>query len=672
MSDKRHTKIPDRTEPEKLLASDEHWVLRWLVRMPLLRVADLRACTQISQSSLYRLLARLQERGWVEAVSPAALAQRSCRCYYLSNRGISRLAQVQGVDPVTLAREAGADERGLLRLLPRLPELIALQEVLWEVCLSAPEHLTYAGERSAIAWHVLRDYIHELPGADHALRCPVSALLLLRQRRMVPRYPDAMRQEVAEHLARAEEHWYDLQIIMDSPLLDIHAIHTWLTRLERIQASISWFPPLLILVATPERMALWHDTMRHLRRAKFRSFLTAALAVYPQPERTIRPGNIWRWGWQRIGTQAPCHLHDLLQPHSSHEIPADVMVTVSQSEQLVREYAPHHAKAQRSSSFAHPHQPLVITGHFTRRVIEARSEQRLLALPVSLASLCLSSQAIRLLTQLEQAPFLNHEELAVFAGLRPASVSRTLSQLAREGWLHQAHDLLPGSRQENRPRWVLSARGVRALARRFHLPQTPRMVTHTTTTGEQVWLPQKAAALLSEATWSHQQGIYVFFTRLAAHTSDDPMVPRLHWWSQQGGRRFYLWQKTTCLLSPDATAEVGNEEHTLQFWLEYAAGDPAPRDFTRLLRGYSTYLRSRAWMGEQRPLPALCVLVQESSHEQRLARLVTQAQEQLLGCHVAVTTMSRAQARGGFAPIWWPLSPSAASTTGERVCMLDL
>src|SRR3954464_3489113 len=145
MNPKRQTKTP---EQEEQLSSDERWVLRWLVRMPLLRVADLRACTQISQANLYRLLARLQERGWVETVSPAALAHRSCRCYYLSNRGISRLAEAQGVDPATLAREAGGDERSLLHLLPRLPELIALQEMLWNVCLSAPEYLTYGGERS--------------------------------------------------------------------------------------------------------------------------------------------------------------------------------------------------------------------------------------------------------------------------------------------------------------------------------------------------------------------------------------------------------------------------------------------------------------------------------------------------------------------------------------------
>jgi DNA-binding MarR family transcriptional regulator len=318
---------------------------------------------------------------------------------------------------------------------------------------------------------------------------------------------------------------------------------------------------------------------------------------------------------------------------------------------------------------APPHAHHLVVGQFTRRIEEARDEQRLEALPVSLASLCLNSQAFRLLIQLEQAPFLSHEELAAFLGLHAVSVSRTLSQLAREGWLHLAHDLLPGSRRENRTRRVLSARGIRALARRFHLPQTPKIVAHTTRTGEQIWLPQKAASLLSLPAWSHQQGIYSFFAELAANTPGDPAAPRLRWWSQQEGHRFYLWQKTTCLFSPDATAEVGNEERTRHFWLEYLAGAPSVRDFTRRLRGYSTYLRSRAWMGEQRPLPVLCVLVEGPSQEQRLARLIPSIQEQLLGCRVTVTTMSRVQARGGFAPIWWPLSPTPAE---ERVSLLDL
>ncbi len=102
---------------EEQIPQQEYEILRWLLHSPFLRAADLVIlCNKRSRASLYRSLTSLQQRGWVEAVTPVALGQQSCACYYLSNRGLHLVADHLGVDPAQVARKSGADERGLLRL----------------------------------------------------------------------------------------------------------------------------------------------------------------------------------------------------------------------------------------------------------------------------------------------------------------------------------------------------------------------------------------------------------------------------------------------------------------------------------------------------------------------------------------------------------------------------
>jgi DNA-binding MarR family transcriptional regulator len=641
-----------------------------------LRVADLVfLCNKRSRASLYRSLAHLQQRGWVEAVTPVSLGQQSCACYYLSNQGLHLIAGKLKVDPAQVAGRYGADERGLLRLLPRLRPLMLLQTFLWDLCLSAPDHLTYQGQRSAIAWHWTRDYTYHIHQQERSFPCTLSLLLVLRMRPMVPHYPDAFREEAAQQQARSKEIWYSLHVLLDAPLLDARAIESKLTSLclARAAALSFSFPPILILVATPERLALWHAGMRRLLETKACPELQAALAVvaYHMPLSSLQE-DVWRWPWQRLGTQAPCHLQDLLIPGAVECLPPGVLTTLeSKQEQTGTQESLSAFPSQQPASRPPTRERLlpIVRGQFTERVAKAVHTQQVHALPLSLACLSLTSREIPLLLQLERSPAASPEELAAWEELLPSSVTRTLSQLAQKGWIRGASDLLPASVAHRKQRYILSKQGIHALARIFHLPVKPQMVLLSLSAGQQEWVPRRVAALVRGQRWHHQIGLYAFFAQFARAASAQSDL-RLHWWSLEQGIRRYQWNGATYLFHPDATAEVGRGEQIQRFWLEYAGGDPSVRDFTRTLSSYAAYLRSKVWMSEQRPLPALCYLVSAPAQEHRLARVVDKGQAALTGYHLGVTTLGRVQNAGVLAPIWQPLLPAREAT--RRVSLLDL
>jgi DNA-binding MarR family transcriptional regulator len=654
----------------------EYELLRWLLHYPFLRVADLVfLCNKRSRASLYRSLAHLKQRGWVEAVTPVALGQQSCACYYLSNQGLHLVADWLGVDPAEVAGKSGADERGLLRLLPRLRSLMLLQTFLWNLCHSAPDHLTYQGQRSAIAWHWTRDYTYHIHHQERSFPCTLSLLLILRMRPMVPHYPDAFREEAAQQQARSKETWYSLHILLDAPLLDTRAIQSKLKSLclARAAAFSFSFPPLLILVAAPERLALWHAGMRRLLETEAFPELQAALAVvaHDMPLSSVQE-DIWRWSWQRLGTQTPCHLQDLLIPSLAERLPPDALSALEgRQEQTRTQEALPALPSQRSASRTPMRGRLlpVVRGQFAQRVAEAIHRQQIHILPLSLACLSLTSREMALLLQLERAPAASPEELAAWEALHPSSVARTLSQLIQKGWVRRADDLLPASVERRKQRYILSKHGMHALARIFHLPAKPQMVLLSRPAGQEEWVPRRVAALVRGQRWPHQIGLYTFFAQFARATSAQSDL-RLHWWSLEQGIRRYQWNGANYLFHPDATAEVERGEQVQRFWLEYAGGDPSGRDFTRTLSSYAAYLRSMVWMSEQRPLPALCYLVSGPVQEHRLARVVDKGQAVLTGCHLGVTTIGRVQNAGVLAPIWWPLLP--AREAARRVSLLDL
>ena len=119
-----------------------------LLRYPLQRADDrvVGVARWASRATVYRHLQALGVLGLVESVLPKTLGAGK-RLYHLSNPGLHLLAWYLDRPARKLARRWQADEAGLLRLLPRLPTLLVLQEVVNGLVTYAAEAMTTQGRR---------------------------------------------------------------------------------------------------------------------------------------------------------------------------------------------------------------------------------------------------------------------------------------------------------------------------------------------------------------------------------------------------------------------------------------------------------------------------------------------------------------------------------------------
>jgi hypothetical protein len=575
--------------------------------------------------------------------------------------------------------------------------LVVVQEFLADLCRSAPEHLTYQGQRSAIAWHFLRDYRYLVQDEQRHTSCTVDALLVLRMRPHLPRYPDASREEQTEQQARSQERWYDLQVVLDSPLWDAAQIRIRLKQLclARNKLSPASFPVTLILLSAPEREALWHACMRRLAETDQLAPLDAVLCVYQpfaQPALS-QEGWVWRLPWQRLSPKAPCHLHQLLVPQKAEDVTAPLLISLeqeaSEAEQLMitQRSPPSQASTSReqivSDGMTSERQPIVPHGRL-RRIVRGHFAERVAfedPLPLPLACLTLSQRLVALLMRVELYPFASTEEIAIWEDLQPASARRYLGLLKQAGWVLPARELLQEQVATRTGRWVLSEQGIRGLARIERVPWKREAVALKIPTDqpaigqEEMWIPRRAASILHRHTMAQVLGLYAFFAQLAVAATEQ-QAGRLRWWSRELGQRTYEWNGTTYQWYPDALAEYESGGRQIRFWLEYEAGDPSVRDLMASLTRYSAYLRSREWMREQTPLPVLCYLVQGPAQERRLAQVATRLPGGFAGGRLAVTTIGRVQQVGVLKPIWWRLLEDSERDvhprSPERVTLVDL
>src|SRR5450759_551307 len=127
--------------------ADVDWrLLHWLLRYPLQRADDLvvGVARWASRATVYRHVQALEANGLVESVLPKTPGTGK-RLYYLSNPGLYLVAWHLDTPARELARRWQADDAGLLRLLPRLPILLVLQEVVNGLVTHAAEAMTTQG-----------------------------------------------------------------------------------------------------------------------------------------------------------------------------------------------------------------------------------------------------------------------------------------------------------------------------------------------------------------------------------------------------------------------------------------------------------------------------------------------------------------------------------------------
>jgi hypothetical protein len=289
-------------------------LLHWLLRYPFQRTQDLALATGSSSATLYRHLKKVHTYGLIESVMPPVLGTTSCCLYHLSNLGLHVLAVHEMADPAELTITWKTDERELLRLLPRLSSLVALQECINGLVAYAPEALANLGRRSEVRWHWVRDYAHRFSYREKLVRCAADAALLLRVRL------------VADDGMSEREQWYSLFVLLDAEI----AIDAWLKqRLQRLlcyrESAERWpvyqhFPPALVLVSSSRRMEHWQWCAREAATALQVAPLAGAIACVPEKQH-MASYNSWRLAWKTLGTNGSCTLRHLLHPLPIEAIP---------------------------------------------------------------------------------------------------------------------------------------------------------------------------------------------------------------------------------------------------------------------------------------------------------------------------------------------------------------
>jgi hypothetical protein len=306
-TNRRRVSPPD---PQELLGQIEEVdirLLQWLLRYPFQRAEDLALATGSSNATVYRHLKVLQNRDLIERVAPASLGASTCWLFHLSNLGLQVLAINEQEDPADLARTWRTDERGLLRLLPRLSSLVALQECINGLVAYAPEALAHDGRRSEVRWHWVRDYALRFPYREKVLRCTADAALLLRVR---PKMADGL---------SAQEQWYSLFVLLDAEIAGARWLKQRLGRLLCYRESAErWpvyqhFPPALVLVSTQHRMELWQRCAMETATSLHVAPLTGAIACLSEKQ-NMTSFNFWRLAWKTLSTNVLCKLQHLLHP----------------------------------------------------------------------------------------------------------------------------------------------------------------------------------------------------------------------------------------------------------------------------------------------------------------------------------------------------------------------
>ena len=169
------------TEIGESLADVDWRLLHWLLRYPLQRADDLivGVVRWASRASVYRHMQVLEAKGLVESVLPKTPGTGK-RLYYLSNPGLHLLARHLEKPARQLARKWQADEVGLLRLLPRLPTLLVLQDVVNGLVDSAADAMTTQGRRPRLVrWNWQRDVTHRFQYREQSMRFFADSVVAL-------------------------------------------------------------------------------------------------------------------------------------------------------------------------------------------------------------------------------------------------------------------------------------------------------------------------------------------------------------------------------------------------------------------------------------------------------------------------------------------------------------
>lgn len=647
---RRRAALPDIHELLGQLEEGDIRLLQWLLRYPFQRAEDLALATGRCIATVYRHLKILYNKGLIERVAPAVFGTGNCWLYHLSNLGLHVLAVLEQVEATDLARMWRTDERGLLRLLPRLSSLVLLQECINGLVAQAPEALANLGRRSEVRWHWVRDYTHHFIYREKLMRCTADAALLLRAH------------QKRETGMSAQEQWYSLFVLFDAEIANARWLKQRLGRLLCYRESAErWpvyqhFPPVLVLVTTSHRMELWQRCAMEAATALHVTPLSGVVTCVPESNQSA-PVNPWRLAWKHLSTLVSCKLQHLLHPLPIEAIPPGLWD--HQTIDTMQRHATPTNDIDTPSSPTRKRSKIIIGDYLDRaqaplkdQTGDSRAEEK----SIALLGLGLGHRHLALQQLLFTYPLLHVGEMAALLERDVSSIERYLRVLQRSG-------CLVSMMTDGGQRWRLSERGLRLIAATQHINLQSIATLEESDGGAS--LVQRGVEVLVHHL-EHTAGIYEFFASLSQAASEERLQGREHrllWWETGAScERRYRDHDHWHNLRPDALAAYQVGEQRMRFWLEWDRATMGRRDLVAKLKTYEQYVASREWFKQEAALPLLLVVTPDPGQELRLGRVATATLTDGCGLIIRTTTLTRMCEQGLLGPIWDQVLPRGEGT----------
>jgi len=646
-------------ERDASLAEIDWRLLHWLLRYPLQRADDLVVgiARWASRATVFRHMQGLQSKGLVESVLPNTPGAGK-RLYHLSNLGLHTLAGHLDRSARVLARTWQADDVGLLRLLPRLPTLLLLQEVVNGLVTYAAEAMTTQGRRPRLVrWTWQRDVTHRFQYRDQGLRFFADGVVAL-----------CIRTQQGDDSTL--DRWYGLFLLCtesdDERLmrLRLERLLCWRESPQRWSAYQHMLP-VLILAGSPRQRDHWqHAAEAAVLKLRLEP-LAGALACLPAPERAhINP---WMLTWRTLSTAVSCHLQDLLRPLPRATFPPWLRLEEGEEEARDARSQPN-ASVTTVSSGTPTRLGCSIVGdlakHATPIMQDELEEQEVIAL----LGLRLTACQWGILRLLLAHPLLSDEELAALLSLQRRSVRYSLYELHRLGCLE------PIMTQVGK-RWHLCGCGLRliAAANQMHI-RNIAVLSDDDTTQETSIVRQRGEIWLLQHI-KHTPGIYGFFANLTKTARQQPGQALCWWETGAVCERRYQVHEQWYNLRPDALAEYRTGRQQLRFWLEWDRGTMNVRDLAVKFTSYAQYIVSREWARERSMPPLLVCITPDIAQERRMQRIAQARLTHSPGVVLWTTTRVLLNGHGPLAPIWLQAIPqhrqSAQASDSLRQYIFD-
>lgn len=652
--------MPQRTqEIEVSLEEGAIRLLHWLERYPLQRAQDviLALSPWEKRTTVYRHLASLEHVHLIEGFHTGMTQKK--QLYHLSPLGRylcdylafqenpdhpEKRAQWErwghlGVGPIV--REEGEK---IMRLLPRLPIFLLLQEYMNSLVSAAPATLTSQGHHARmIQWNWLRDYSHTFVSREQTFRLHAEGALTLCLRFS----PEETSSRMLSHTDFGET-WYTL-LFLHCPLDEPRLMRTRLDRLLRWRESAertavySQMPPLLVL-ATTERQAEWWQQAATQAASRLRLDLPlGAVACLP---RSAEP--FWHLAFRRLGTKELCHVQELLHPLSAPSVPELLALRgETSSSGTERRRAPKKIEVKldlpprlRLSSYTLTRMPLHTRNAQTRIKHHSKTPS-----DYRWPSVLLTARHWEILRLCFAHPLLSREDVTHLLMLSRTTTNLLLADLERVGYLARV-ETLTGER------WQLAEPGLRLLAR-LAFCHIHRLVRFPLEDGKPL-MQRGVLGLLHQVR--HTAGVYAFFAQLSEALATRPDAG-IRWWETGVlSERHFQFREQLYRFRPDAEASVQLGQRAFRFWLEWDRGTMTPKDLRLKFTTYAMYLISREWASSSPYLPALLCVAPDIGQEKQVVKAALQCLVQVpSGWCVYSTTASLLLTQGILGPIWRPV-----------------